>query len=285
MTESRPIILVGAARSGTKFLRDILASGTGMAVVPYDVNYVWRYGAERVEHDALDPSDLTDKRKSFIRRTLRSLAKSDPDGILIEKTVATTLRVPFVDAVFPDARYIHLIRDGRDVAESAMRQWEAPPDWPALSRKVREMPLANLSYIAWYGMNFLSGLFAGRKGGKVWGPQFPGMDDLAESVTLSEVCARQWLESVIRARHDLAAIPGADERVFTIRYEALIGDETALTDLLAKLDLPDSGSILRTYRDRLRPSDPARWRDLPEEDRQVFDRVLTPTLQELGYLE
>lgn len=283
MTDPRPIILIGAARSGTKFLRDILASGAGTAAVPYDVNYVWRYGAEKAEDDVLDPRALTQERKAFIRKTLRSLAKGDPDGVLIEKTVASTLRVPFVDAVFPEARYVHLIRDGRDVAESAMRQWRAPPEWPALFGKVREIPLANLSYVAWFGTNFVAGLLAGRKGGKVWGPRFPGIDELAKMARLSEVCARQWLESVNRARQDLARLPGAEERVFSIRYEDLIRDETALAELLDRLALQDSESILSTLSSKLRPSESGRWRTLPEADLQVFNRLLTSTLRELGY--
>ena len=41
-----PIVLIGAARSGTKILRDALATALGVPQVPYDVGYVWRYGNE-----------------------------------------------------------------------------------------------------------------------------------------------------------------------------------------------------------------------------------------------
>src|SRR4051812_20775701 len=40
----QPVIVIGAARSGTKLLRDSLATHADVARVPYDVNYVWRFG-------------------------------------------------------------------------------------------------------------------------------------------------------------------------------------------------------------------------------------------------
>lgn len=285
MTEPSPIIIVGAARSGTKFLRDVLASGSGTAAVPYDVNYVWRYKAEKAEDDVLDPSTLNPKRTRFIRKTLRTLAKAAPGDILIEKTVASSLRVPFIEAVFPDARYVHLIRDGREVAESAMRQWEAPPNWSALSQKVRDIPFQNLGYVAWFGWNFVKGLFAGRKGGKVWGPRFPGIDAMAEQGTLARVCAQQWLESYTRAKADLAHVTNAGDRVFTIRYEDLVRDDAALYALLNQLELPTKEEIVTTFRSKLRPSEPQMWRNLPQQDLEIFDQILTPALKEIGYIE
>ncbi len=284
MDETSPIILVGAARSGTKFLRDVLASGPGTAAVPYDVNYVWRYGAERADDDVLDPSTLTPKRTRFIRKTLRTLAKASPDDTLVEKTVASTLRVPFIEAVFPSARYVHLIRDGREVVESAMRQWEAPPNWSALSQKIRNIPVQNLGYVAWFGWNFVEGLFTGRKGGKVWGPRFPGINEMAKQGPLARICAQQWLESYTRAQADLSRIAHADKRVFTIRYEDLIRDDAALSALLDQLELSGKEAILADFRSKLRPSELQMWRRLPQHDLEILDQILTPALKELGYV-
>lgn len=253
--------------------------------MPYDVNYVWRYGAEASEDDVLDPNALTKKRIEFIRNAIRSLAKAGPGDILIEKTVASTLRVPFVEAVFPDARYVHLIRDGREVAESAMRQWEAPPDWSALARKVRDIPLENLGYVAWFGGNFVKGLFSGRKGGKVWGPRFPGIDAMVEQGPLSRVCAQQWLESYNRASADLSRVSNAETRVFTIRYEDLIRDDKSLATLMDQLDLPDKETILSTFHERLRPNEAQLWQALPHSDLETFDQAMSLTLKELGYLK
>lgn len=280
---AEPIIIIGAARSGTKFLRDVLGAANGVAAVPYDVNYVWRYGAEDVPHDVLDPSTLTEQRKAFIRKTLPSLAKARKGDILIEKTVSNTLRLPFVHEVYPNARYVHLIRDGRDVAESAMRQWEAPPDWSALFTKLRGMPLANLGYVMWFVRNFIAGRASGRKGGNVWGPRFPGIEDIAEQEGLASVCAQQWTESVMHARRDLAAMPDAKGRVFEIRYDDLVRDETALRGLCKELDLPDAEKVLAEWWSRVRPTPQGQWTRLSKADQETFDDIMGPALVLLGY--
>jgi len=285
LTNRAPIILIGAARSGTKFLRDILASGSGTAAVPYDVNYVWRYGAEKSPDDVLDPMGITNSRVGFIRKSLHSLAKANSDDILIEKTVANTLRVPFVDAVFPSARYVHIIRDGREVTESSMRQWQAPPNWSALWYKFRDIPFENLGYVAWFGWNFAKGLLSGRKGGKVWGPRFPQIDTFAEKGPLSRVCAQQWLESYTRASVNLQEIPNASARVFTIRYEDLVQDEMALSKLLEQLEMPDKEKILAAYRKKLRRNELNIWQKLPHDDIEIINSTLSTTLCELGYVK
>lgn len=281
MTERPPIILIGAARSGTRFLRDILGAGPGTAMVPYDVNYIWRYGAEGLRHDALDAAALDDARARFIRKALASVARSRPGDRLIEKTVSNTLRVPFVNRVFPQAVFVHLIRDGRDVAESAMRQWRAPPDWRALRSKLRGLPLRNVGYVGWFAGNYARGLLRGRQGGGVWGPRFPGIDGLAATAGLAETCAVQWVASVEAATRDLAALP--QTRVHTIRYEALVADDRALTALVAALDLAEPQTILARWQDRVRPDGPALWRDLPDPDRAVICARTAPLLTRLGY--
>ena len=271
---SSPIILIGAARSGTKFLRDILAAPRGVKSVPYDVNYIWRYGSEDVPHDSLDPETLTGTRIQYIRQSLFDLAQCGEDHVLLEKSVSNTLRVPYVDRVFPNARYVHLVRHGHDVAESAMRQWQANPDFKALIKKLRGLPLGSRRYVYWFARNFLTGIFRGRGGGKVWGPRFPGIEDVVKSVSLAEVCALQWRESVQRAQADLAALPGAEGRVFNIRYEDLIRDESALSNLLFELGIPNPQVALQSYQSKRHPSAPQRWRTLAAEEQEAISRII-----------
>lgn len=281
---TQPIILIGAARSGTKFLRDVLAAQPGICAVPYDVNYVWRFGIARDMDDALDPAALTDAKRAFIRRQLGRLSGAGPGQAMLEKTVSNTLRVPFVDAVYPDARYIHLVRDGRDVTESAIRQWTAPPDWPALVRKLRGLPLANIGYLGWFTANFVRGRRSGRGGGRVWGPRFPGSDTMVATLSLPEICATQWVQSVTRARADLAALPGSAERVHTIRYEDLVADPAALAALVAWLGIEDGTAVQGRYAASLRRSDAKPWQMAPVETQSAIARIADPTLAEFGYL-
>lgn len=277
-----PVIIIGAARSGTKFLRDLLAAADDVKAVPYDVNYVWRYGVINSPDDRLDPHNISDKQITFVRQTLPKLAKVKPGDTLIEKTVSNTLRVPYVDMVFPQARYVHLIRDGRDVTESAMRLWQAPPDWKALLTKLRSMPLSNIGYVYWFAKNFFTGLGAGRKGGNIWGPRFPDINNIAEKNPLIKTCSLQWKHSVQTSTQDLNCIP--DERVFEIRYEDLIANETALRHLIERLGLADEEKIMAAWAKKLRPSKPALWKKLSQKDQDIMLHILAPTLVTKGYL-
>lgn len=276
-----PIIIIGAARSGTKFLRDVLAASRGAKAVGYDVNYVWRYGIDSDAHDRLDPDGLTEERRAFIRNSLSRLARLEPDQCLIEKTVSNTLRIPFVSAVFPTARYVHLIRNGRDTTESAMRQWRAPPDPRALWKKLRGLPIRNFGYALWFAKNTVAGLISGRKGGKVWGPRYPSIDEDLGTRSLAEICALQWKYSVYYALEDLAYIPA--DRVFEIRYEDLASGPEALSSLVSDLELVDRDSILTRYQAMIQNGTGDRWRALPEADLKRIEDILGPILRDLGY--
>lgn len=247
--------------------------------MPYDVNYVWRFGAEDVSHDRLDPSELTERRAAFIRQTLPRQAKAAPGDVILEKSVSNTLRVPFVDAVFPNAAYVHLVRDGRDVVESAMRQWQAKPDLRALWTKLRGMPLSNAGYAMWFGGNLLKGLVSGRGGGKVWGPRFDGIERIAEEDGLAAVCAYQWVCSVQQATADLAEL---GDRVHEIRYERLVDAPDTVVGLAQALDLPDPDAVRDTAHARLRPQRSG-WANLPRAQQDTIMAIIGPTLAELGY--
>jgi hypothetical protein len=101
MTSFEPIVLIGAARSGTKVLRDSLAAAAGTGCVPYDVGYVWRYGNEASPDDVIPAEAVTPKIRTFIRGFLAKYA--DRDGLFVEKTVGNTLRVELVADVLPEA--------------------------------------------------------------------------------------------------------------------------------------------------------------------------------------
>ena len=226
---SRCLVLVGAARSGTKLLRDLIAAHPAVDRVPYDVNYIWRLGNDAVPHDELDPALATPRIRSRIRRHILKFSGGAP--WLVEKTVSNTLRVDFVDAVFPDARYVHLVRDGRDVAESAYRQWTAPPDWGAIIRKLPAFPL---SMIGGYGVRYAAAALrraAGRgavRATPVWGPAYRDIQHDLATRPLLDVCALQWQASVLRA---FEALDRMDQnRVLLLRYEDLVRDPSSALD-------------------------------------------------------
>ena len=223
MTYPQPIILIGAARSGTKLLRDLIATHPAASSVPYDVNYIWRLGNEELPHDELPVARLTSLLREQLRRKVAQAA-SGKTPYFVEKTVGNCLRVPFVYAVFPEARIVHLVRDGLDVVESVYRQWLAPPDWSYLVHKALSYPLLDaFGYARGYAAGLLLKVIRPQvRGQQVWGPHYDGIDQDVAQRTLVEVCAIQWARCVALATVALAQLP--PNQVLAVRYEHFVHD-------------------------------------------------------------
>ncbi len=278
---SAPVFIIGAGRSGTKFLRDLLAASKDVQAIPYDVNFIWRHGNEHLPHDALAPEEATPAVVAYIRDRLSRLAGRAivTDGILVEKTVSNALRVPFVQRVYPEARFVHLLRDGRDVTASALRMWQAKPALGYLLRKARHFPLGDYRYALWFLRNSFS---RKRSGKRIWGPRYPGIQDDLERLSLIEVCARQWATCVVSALDDLESLTS---RVVEVRYEALVREEGVVVDLCRALHLSDPDAVLAAYRARVRSDGVGRAkRALDAETLVEVEAILAPALVRAGYL-
>lgn len=214
------VVIIGAGRSGTNILRDCLCRLPGVGTWPCDeINYVWRHGNASHPHDELAPELARPRVRRYIRRHFARLARRHGLAYVVEKTCANSVRVEFVNRVLPEARFIFLVRDGRDVVASARKRWRAPLDLPYVLRKARFVPLTDVPYYgARYLWNRIHRLLPGG-GGRLafWGPRFPGMEELARSEGLLTVCARQWRRCVDRSEEDFASMDA--ERVFRLRYE------------------------------------------------------------------
>jgi hypothetical protein len=215
------VVIVGAARSGTKLLRDCLGRESGISVVPYDMNLLWRLGNESLPHDEIPASSANPTRGARISRHLDRW-RSTP--ILVEKTVSNTLRVPFVNALFPDALFVHLIRDGYDVVESSYRQWSASPSWHYMFKKLGSVPaLVAPRYVLRAGRDALLRQFSSaQRTVPVWGPAYRGIsEDLAKEAVLL-VVARQWRLCVESSLSGLRDVPQSQQ--IQVRYEDVVAD-------------------------------------------------------------
>ena len=135
------IIIVGAPRSGTNMLRDVLARVPDFASWPCDeVNLLWRHGNRSHPSDELRVEQATPQVGSFMQQQFERIAKKYSASTVVEKTCANSLRVDFVDACVPDARFVLITRDGIDAAASAMDRWNAPFDLRYTAAKARYVP-------------------------------------------------------------------------------------------------------------------------------------------------
>jgi len=220
-----PVVIIGAARSGTNMLRDALTALPGFVTWPCDeIPYIWRHGNRAHPDDEFDRSMARPAVRRFIRA---AFARRRGQGcIVVEKTCANSLRVGFVDEVLPEARLLVIVRHGLDAAASAMLRWRAGFDLKYSLAKARFVPPGDLPYYAArYLGNRARRLLAADRRLAVWGPVCAGLRDLSEDLPLAELAARQWRRCVERTDAELAGIdPG---RVRRLRYEDFVAEPAA----------------------------------------------------------
>ena len=130
-----PVFIVGCGRSGTT------AFGSGVGRHP-DLTYlneprriwaidprtdVWTADArdrgvlDLYEHDATD--DVRERLHPAFGARLR------PGTRMVEKTPINSFRIGYLRALFPDASFVHLVRNGLDVAASIERWCRSGKPW------------------------------------------------------------------------------------------------------------------------------------------------------------
>lgn len=280
-----PLIILGAPRSGTNMLRDCLATLPDMATWPCDeVNYLWRYGNARYPADDLPASLARPVVRTYIRRQFSWVAKRYGVSTVIEKTCANCLRVPFVDAVVPEARYLLIRRDGLDVVGSAMQRWTADLDVGYLMAKARFVPMLDIPYYAArYAWSRIYRLFSHQERVAFWGPRWLGLEAALRSHYLDEVCALQWQRCVDAVDEALIGID--PDRLTECRYEDFIADPAGeLSRMLRELDINvDHGAVTHAVSGVRTGSVGKGRKGLSDDATERLCALVGPTLRRYGY--
>jgi hypothetical protein len=220
--EYRPFVIIGAPRSGTNMLRDVLCTFDRVSTWPCDeINYIWRHGNVRFPSDEIPESRAVLGVQSYIRGKFAKLARTQNCDYVVEKTCANSLRVPFVDAVVPEAKYVFIYRDGIDATGSAKLRWTAKLDIPYILEKMRFVPKIDLPY---YGLRYFWArvyrLISREKRLAFWGPALDDMPTILQKHTLNEVCALQWQRCADKAEAALSVMP--ENKVIRVCYEDFV---------------------------------------------------------------
>lgn len=131
--EFDPIFLGGEGRSGTTLMRVMLDAHTAVSCGP-ETHFVvdekfrrfhhhfrgkWWKRAEGFGYSLDDMDDLV---RDFVRGWHETYMKRRGKRRWADKTPQNIHVIPYIRELFPSARFIHLIRDGRDVACSIIPQ-------------------------------------------------------------------------------------------------------------------------------------------------------------------
>jgi hypothetical protein len=185
--------------------------------------------------------------------------------------------------VYPEAKYIAIVRDGRDVVESAERCWREPPQSRYLLAKLRSFPwLTCASYGRKYALRFLRRRCRLDKHLRSWGPRYPGIDDDVARLTLLEVCARQWVASMEHYERSRPLL-GSDQ-LLEIRYEDLIATpQLQVHRLCGFLGISNRRSVVESAKKTIRPDRVGSSCRLSSRDAQRVLEIIRPTLLRWGY--
>ena len=138
LADRKLVFIVGSARSGTNWLRRLLSQSPDVATGPethlfssylLSLDETWRrHQGTRVGLSHLISEDeLFEWTRSFSELCLGRLANARPDAsIIVEKTPKHGEHAARILKLFPDAFFIHIIRDPRAVVPSlraASRSW------------------------------------------------------------------------------------------------------------------------------------------------------------------
>ena len=120
-----PIILFGNFRSGTTLLHKLISLHPD--VVPlYEPVGLWLSADPKRSHDEFEENDATDKVKRYIRNKFLSYQQQHGNRIIVEKTPHNILRIPYVRAIFPEARFLYIVRNPLSFVSSVELKWQNP---------------------------------------------------------------------------------------------------------------------------------------------------------------
>lgn len=281
-------VIVGAGRSGTTILKELIGSHHVFAPTEFELNHLWRYGNSSLSHDFLDPNKhLNFQITSYIQTELEKERQRSGKPRLVEKTVANVARVSFVAKVLPNAKIIHLVRDGRAVSASAIKRWQAKPSSGYLLRKSTTVPITDVPRVAFrYFGSTLKALLRRRNYRQSWGPRWESIDQDVRDLSLSRICARQWKLCVESALQQGRALPS--QRYLEIRYEALVSQpKQAAHNVADFLGISASDpAYANFYENKLSDRSLHKWQTRLSRDQiSEIEEEAGPLLKNLEYLK
>ena len=207
----KPIFLIGPPRSGTTLLGHLISQHKDICYW-IEPKYIWKYPKPDPFNDVIEEDELKNNHIMYIRKVFTDFTKKRKKVFFLEKTPSNCLRIKVLKKIFPEGKYIFLVRDGRDLIPSLKKKWEGTHDQSAILRRInfKEYPISQIhKYLLSFIKQFLVfNVFRKKNKNKLWGPMTNEVYKLAINNKISDACAMQFLqctESIFKniEKHDM----------------------------------------------------------------------------------
>jgi CelD/BcsL family acetyltransferase involved in cellulose biosynthesis len=221
-----PIFIIGCGRSGTSLLGKLFAAHPAFSYSdePHDrwaatepaTDFLQLY-SHGEHHCLLDASSVT----ATARRRFKRLMSASAGLTRVEKSSINALRIGYLNALAPEARFVHIVRDGVDVAHSIERI-------AAVTKKLPLRPPLN----EWWGVGNVKWTTLERDGRA--GGYYP--DEVGLLTTDAQRGAYEWLLSLSEVQAWRACL---GSRFCELRYQDLVDNPSeTLRAVMDSLHLP-----------------------------------------------
>lgn len=277
-----PIILFGNTRSGTSVVQNVVSAHQGV-VSWYEPRTIWLYADPGRPHDEFDENDATDKVKRYVRKQFLKYQQEHGNCIVLEKTPANILKIPFVRAIFPEAIFMFIVRNPFSFISSVELKWQRPVSSVGIKRRLKYTPVTQLHH---YAGRFIKQRFdkqiLRRKYLSLWGPRYQGMLQDLETHDLLTVIARQWSVCSMKAEQDLAKFE--DGQVLRLKYEDFVKDPLSdLERICAHCKLEMTNDIVNAANELVKSDRLDKWRRFDPQDLARILPEISGEMRRHGY--
>jgi len=281
MTERlrHPILLIGNYRSGTGVTQNLIGLHTDI-VTWYEPRTLWLYADPGRQHDEFGKNDATKKVTNYIRGRFLNYQSRHGDRKIMEKTPANILKVPYVNAIFPEATYLHITRNPFSYINSMELKWQRTKTLKGIRRSLASTPITQLPYYAGHlATDLLRKKVLKKKYVSIYGPRYKGIEQDLKKHGKLKVVARQWAICNKKAREDLATLEKG--RVFSFRYEDLMENpKTYFRQIFDHCGLGYNDDMLRKAEEMVDPGRQEKWFRL---DQQQLNAIIPEVQEEMEF--
>ena len=253
---SRLAALTPALRRGGNRSDDLPGWVEELRVGPVEAWGMWkRCCGEKFAYDYLLGAEASDRERAAVQAMVRRVLRYHGKKRFIAKPTGPA-RIGYLSSIFPDAKFIHAVRDGRATVSSLIRF----PAW-------RDSP--RMHQPAW--RNPPTGL------GPTIPTHYPTDDPLA-------LAAIQWQEVVLSTRAE--AEQHAPGRYMEVPYERFVADpHDTLDEMIQFAELPPSSEAHAFVDQRMKVRNLSeRWRDrMGAAEVERITRLIERGLEAYGY--